>query len=165
MSLLSRPRSNLSDSPPITIIQPPSGWVSLGLRELWEYRDLFYFLVWKDVKTRYAQSVLGIGWAVIQPVFSMIVFTVIFGRLVNVDSDGVPYPIFSYAALVPWTFFAYGLQQSSNSLVGSSNLLKKIYFPRLVIPISAVISGAVDFVHGLLKFHQHWRKSCKQEMI
>lgn len=127
-------------------IEPSKGWVSLKLREVWEYRELLYFLTWRDIKVRYKQTVLGAAWAIIQPFFTMVVFSLFFGGLAKVPSDDVPYPIFSYAALVPWTFFAYGLQQSSNSLVMSANLLKKIYFPRLVIPISSVISGVVDFV-------------------
>jgi lipopolysaccharide transport system permease protein len=112
--------------------------------ELWEYRELLYFLT-ADIKVRYKQTVLGAAWAIIQPFFTMIVFSLFFGNLAKIPSDGIPYPIFSYAALVPWTFFAYGLQQSSNSLVLSANLLKKIYFPRLVIPISSVLR-VVDFV-------------------
>jgi len=131
-------------------IEPSRGWVSLKLRELWEYRELLYFLTWRDVKVRYKQTVLGASWAIIQPFFTMIVFSLFFGRLASIPSDGIPYPIFSYAALVPWTFFAYGLQQSTNSLVMSSNLLKKIYFPRLVIPIASVLSGVVDFVLAFL---------------
>jgi lipopolysaccharide transport system permease protein len=114
-------------------------------KELWHYRDLFFFLVWRDVKTRYSQSVLGIGWAIIQPVFSMIVFTVIFGRLANVNSEGVPYAIFSYTALVPWTFFSSSLSSASDSLINSKNLITKVYFPRLVIPISPVLGKMVDF--------------------
>jgi lipopolysaccharide transport system permease protein len=113
---------------------------------LWEYRELLYFLVWRDVKVRYKQTVLGAAWAIIQPFFTMVVFSLFFGRLAKMPSDGIPYPIFSYAALVPWTFFASGLSQSSNSLVGSANLITKVYFPRLVMPISSVISGTVDFV-------------------
>ena len=131
-------------------IEPSRGWVSLKLRELWEYRELLYFLTWRDIKVRYKQTVLGAAWAIIQPFFTMVVFSLFFGGLAKVPSDDVPYPIFSYAALVPWTFFAYGLQQSSNSLVASANLIKKIYFPRLVIPISSVISGVVDFVLAFL---------------
>jgi lipopolysaccharide transport system permease protein len=130
---------------PITHIQPSSGWVSLKLRELWEYRELLYFLIWRDIKVRYKQTILGAAWAVIQPFFTMVVFSVFFGRLAKVSSDGLPYPIFSYAALVPWTFFANGLGQSSNSLVGSSHLITKVYFPRLAMPISTVLSGVVDF--------------------
>ena len=131
---------------PITRIEPSRGWVSLQLRDLWEYRELLYFLVWRDVKVRYKQTVLGAAWAIIQPFFTMVVFTIFFGKMAKVGSDGLPYPIFSYAGLLPWTFFAHGLSQSSNSLVGSSGLIKKVYFPRLVIPISSVLSGVVDFV-------------------
>lgn len=131
-------------------IEPSRGWVSLKLRELWEYRELLYFLTWRDVKVRYKQTVLGAAWAIIQPFFTMVVFSLFFGNLAKIPSDGIPYPIFSYAALVPWTFFANGMSQSSNSLVGAANLIKKIYFPRLVIPISAVISGVVDFALAFL---------------
>jgi lipopolysaccharide transport system permease protein len=131
---------------PVLIIRPSRGWVSLRLRDLWEYRELLYFLVWRDVKVRYKQTVLGAAWAIIQPFFTMVVFSLFFGQLAKMPSDGIPYPIFSYAALVPWTFFASGLGQSSNSLVGSANLITKVYFPRLVMPISSVISGTVDFV-------------------
>jgi lipopolysaccharide transport system permease protein len=113
---------------------------------LWEYRELLYFLTWRDIKVRYKQTVLGAAWAIIQPFFTMVVFSVFFGRLAKIPSDGVPYPIFTYAALVPWTFFAHGLSQSSSSLIGSANLIRKVYFPRLVVPISSVLSGAVDFV-------------------
>jgi lipopolysaccharide transport system permease protein len=139
---LSRSGSEL----PVIVIRPSHGWVSLRLRDLWEYRELLYFLVWRDVKVRYKQTVLGAAWAIIQPFFTMVVFSLFFGRLAKMPSDGIPYPIFSYAALVPWTFFASGLSQSSNSLVGSANLITKVYFPRLVMPISSVISGTVDFV-------------------
>ncbi len=127
-------------------IEPSRGWVSLRLRELWAYRELLYFLTWRDIKVRYKQTVLGAAWAILQPFMTMVVFSLFFGNLASVPSDGIPYPIFSYTALVPWTFFATGLSQSANSLVGSSNLIKKIYFPRLVIPISSVLSGGVDFV-------------------
>ena len=127
-------------------IEPARGWISLRLGELWEYRELLYFLTWRDVKVRYKQTVLGAAWAILQPFLTMVVFTIFFGRMAKVGSDGLPYPIFSYVGLLPWTFFAQGMGQSSNSLVGSSNLLKKIYFPRLVIPISSVLAPAVDFV-------------------
>ena len=126
-------------------IEPSRGGVSLQLKELWAYRELLYFLVWRDVKVRYKQTALGVGWAIIQPVFTMIVFSVFFGRLGKIPSDGIPYPIFSFAALVPWTFFAQGLGQASNSLVGSANLIKKVYFPRLAVPIASVTSGIIDF--------------------
>ena len=131
---------------PVTIIRPSRGWISLNLRDLWEYRELLYFLTWRDIKVRYKQTVLGAAWAIIQPFFTMVVFSLFFGKLAKVPSDDIPYPIFSYAALVPWTFFANGLSQSSTSLVASANLIQKVYFPRLVVPISAVISGGVDFV-------------------
>jgi len=138
--------SLLSGTMPVTVIRPSRGWISLNLRDLWEYRELLYFLTWRDIKVRYKQTVLGAAWAIIQPFFTMVVFSVFFGKLAKMPSDGIPYPIFSYAALVPWTFFANGLSQSSSSLVASANLIKKVYFPRLVVPISAVISGVVDFV-------------------
>lgn len=132
--------------PSVVRIEPSHGWTSLKLDELWEYRELLYFLVWRDISVRYKQTVLGAAWAIIQPFFTMVVFSLFFGRLAQMPSDGVPYPIFSYAALVPWTFFANGVSQSSNSLVGSANLIKKVYFPRLAIPIATILSGAVDFV-------------------
>lgn len=131
---------------PVIRIEPSVGWVSLKLGELFQYRELIYFLIWRDIKVRYKQTVLGVAWAIVQPFFTMLVFSLFFGKLANVPSDGIPYPIFSYAALVPWTFFANGLTQASNSLVGSANLIKKVYFPRLAIPIATVLSGVVDFV-------------------
>jgi lipopolysaccharide transport system permease protein len=134
------------DASRVRRIEPSSGWAPLGLAELWEYRELLYFLTWRDVKLRYKQTVLGAAWAIIQPLFSMVVFSIFFGRLAKIPSEGVPYPIFSYAALVPWTFFANGLSQAANSLVGNADLLKKVYFPRLVIPISSVMAGVLDFV-------------------
>jgi lipopolysaccharide transport system permease protein len=134
---------------PVIRIEPSRGWVSLKLDELWEYRELLYFLTWRDIKVRYKQTLLGAAWAIIQPFFTMVVFSLFFGRLAGVPSDGIPYPIFSYAALVPWSFFAHGLGQSSNSLVGSANLIRKVYFPRLVVPISSVVSGVVDFLLAL----------------
>jgi len=131
---------------PVLRIEPSHGWVSLHLRDLWEYRELLYFLTWRDIKVRYKQTVLGAAWAIIQPIFTMVVFSLFFGKLAKMPSDGIPYPVFTYAALVPWTFFAHGLSQSSDSLVGSASLITKVYFPRLVIPISSVVSGIVDFV-------------------
>ncbi|MDZ4770858.1 MAG: ABC transporter permease [Chloroflexota bacterium] len=130
----------------ITRIEPTHGWVSLKLNEVWNYRELLYFLTWRDIKVRYKQTVIGAAWAIIQPLMTMIVFSLFFGGLAGIPSDGIPYPIFSYAALVPWTFFANGMQLSSQSLVGSSNLIKKVYFPRLTIPIASVVSGVVDFM-------------------
>jgi lipopolysaccharide transport system permease protein len=131
---------------PTIYIKPTKGWVSLKLAELWKYRELLYFLIWRDIKVRYKQTALGAAWAIIQPFMTMVVFSLFFGKLAKVPSDGIPYPIFSFAALVPWTFFSNGLIQSANSLVGSANLIKKIYFPRLSIPIATVLSGIVDFL-------------------
>ncbi len=136
----------MSSDAPVIVVKPSRGWVSLKLNELWHYRELLYFLTWRDIKVRYKQTVLGAAWAIIQPFFTMVVFSLFFGKLAKVPSDGIPYPIFAYTALVPWTFFANGLTQSSNSLVGNANLIKKVYFPRLVIPISSVISGTFDFI-------------------
>lgn len=129
----------------IVRIEPLQGWIPLRLRELWNYRELLYFLIWRDVKVRYKQTALGACWAIIQPLLTMVVFSIFFGRLGKIPSDGIPYPIFSFAALVPWTFFANGLNQSAGSLVSSSDLIKKVYFPRLTIPIATVLSGIVDF--------------------
>src|SRR3989475_3625343 len=136
----------IRNSLPTLRIAPSKGWVSLKLHELWEYRELLYFLIWRDIKVRYKQTVLGAAWAIIQPFFTMIVFSLFFGKLARIPSDGIPYPVFSYAALVPWTFFANGLNQSAASVVGSAHLINKVYFPRLVVPISSVLSGLVDFV-------------------
>lgn len=130
---------------PVIRIQPSKGWVSLRLGELWQYRELLYFLVWRDIKVRYKQTVLGAAWAIIQPFFTMVVFSVFFGRLAKIPSDDIPYPIFSYAALVPWTFFANGLTQASTGIVTHANLIRKVYFPRLAIPIARVLAGVVDF--------------------
>lgn len=126
-------------------IEPSKGRTSLKLKELWDYRELLYFLIWRDIRVRYKQTVLGASWAIIQPFFTMVVFSLFFGKLAGIASDGIPYPIFAYAALVPWTFFANGLSQSSNSLVGNPNLIKKIYFPRMIIPIATASSEIVDF--------------------
>jgi lipopolysaccharide transport system permease protein len=131
-------------------IAPSRGHISLKLNELWQYRELFYFLIWRDIKVRYKQTVLGAAWAIIQPLFSMVVFSLFFGRLAKIPSDGVPYPIFSYVALVPWMFFANGLSEAANSLVNSANLIKKVYFPRLTVPAAAALSGVVDFILAFL---------------
>jgi lipopolysaccharide transport system permease protein len=130
---------------PSVHIEPSKGWVSLGLRELWEYRDLFYFFIWRDLKVRYKQTILGALWAIIQPFFTMVVFSLFFGKLAKVPSDNLPYPIFAYSALVPWTFFANALQLGSNSLVLNADMLKKIYFPRMIMPVATVLAGLVDF--------------------
>jgi len=130
---------------PVVRIRPSRGWIAVNLRDLWAYRELLYFLTWRDIKVRYKQTVLGAAWAILQPFFTMVVFSLFFGRLAGVPSDGIPYPIFSYAALVPWQFFANGLTNATNSLVASTNLIQNVYFPRMVIPFSAVLSGVVDF--------------------
>ena len=127
------------------VIEPAKGWAPLELEALWRSRELLYFLTWRDVKVRYKQTILGAGWAVLRPVLTMLIFTVVFGHFAKIPSEGVPYAIFSYCALVPWTFFAYAVPQSANSLVGNAHLISKVYFPRLVIPIAATVSGLPDF--------------------
>ncbi|HKW94502.1 MAG TPA: ABC transporter permease [Methylomirabilota bacterium] len=128
----------------ITVIQPAAGWVPLKLSEFWEYREVLFFLVWRDIKVRYRQTLMGAAWAIIQPVMTMVVFSTFFGRLARMPSDGVPYPLFAFAALVPWTFFATGLTQSANSLVASGHLITKVYFPRLLVPMGRILSGLPD---------------------
>lgn len=140
---------NYTESP-VTIIRPPKGWIPINLSELWVYRELLYFLAWRDIKVRYRQTMLGFAWAIIQPLFMMIVFSLFFGQLAGVPSEGIPYPLFSYAAVLPWTLFAEGLTRSSNSLVQESNLLQKVYFPRLVMPLSGILSPLVDFAIAFL---------------
>lgn len=135
----------IRDKLPRTRRQASKGWPWPKLHELWDYRELLYFFGWRDIKVRYRQTVMGALWAIIQPLFTMVIFSLFFGRLAGVPSDGLPYPIFSYAALVPWAFFANALTQASNSLVVSANMIKKIYFPRLALPISTVLAGVVDF--------------------
>jgi lipopolysaccharide transport system permease protein len=130
---------------PTVYIRPSRGWISLNLRDLWRYRELLYFLTWRDLKVRYKQTVLGAAWAVIQPFFTMVVFSIFFGRLAQIPSDGLPYPVFTYTALLPWQYFANSVTMSGNSLVSSANLLSKVYFPRLAIPIAPLIAGLVDF--------------------
>lgn len=147
---------------PATVIQASYGWSLIKWRKLWDYRELLYFLIWRDVKVRYKQTVLGAAWAIIQPFSTMILFSIVFGGLVKVPSDGIPYPIFSYTGLLPWTFFANGLTLASNSLVGSANLISKVYFPRLVLPISSILSGIIDFsiaftvLLGMMLYYDVW---------
>jgi len=129
---------------PVVVIEPQRGWIGVNLQELVRYRELLYFLMWRDVKVRYKQTLLGALWAILQPVITMLVFSLFFGRLADMPSDGVPYPIFAYAALVPWSFFATGLTQASNSLVVGANLLRKVYFPRMLMPTASVLAGIVD---------------------
>jgi lipopolysaccharide transport system permease protein len=133
-----------------TILRRSSGWPPLHLQELWTYRELLYFLVWRDLKVRYKQTVLGVAWAVLQPLMATIVFSVFFGRLAGIASDGVPYPVFNLAGLVPWGFFAFGLNEAANSVVGSRQLITKVYFPRLAIPLATVLVGLVDLAVGFL---------------
>ena len=133
-------------SPTAYVVEPAAGWPRIDFDELWQYRGLFWFMVWRDLKVRYAQTVLGAGWAIAQPLITMVVFSVVFGGLARVPSDGIPYPVFSLAALVPWMFFSQALSQASASLVSNANLLTKIYFPRLIIPFSAVLVSLADFV-------------------
>ncbi len=135
---------------PVTIVEPDSAWSFIDFHELYQFRDLFRFLVWRNIKVLYAQSTLGIAWAVIQPLFSMLVFTIIFGKLAKIDSDGVPYAVFSFAALVPWTYFSNSVTEGTNSLVSNSNMISKVYFPRMILPLSAVLSKLVDFSISML---------------
>jgi lipopolysaccharide transport system permease protein len=135
---------------PLVIIEPNKAWGVLDFRDLWAYRELLYFLTWRDVKVRYKQTELGIAWAIIQPLFTMLVFTLFFGQLAGVPSDNVPYPVFAYAGLLAWTFFANAITNSGNSLVGNANLITKVYFPRMIIPGAAVAAGLVDFAIAFL---------------
>ena len=137
-------------SEPLVVIQPSRTWSVPSLRDIWAYRELLYFLTWRDVKVRYKQTALGAAWAILQPLFMMVIFTIFFGRLAGVGSEGVPYPLFALAGLVPWTFFANSVTASSNSLVGSANLITKVYFPRLIVPAAALLAGLVDFVLAFL---------------
>jgi lipopolysaccharide transport system permease protein len=137
--------------PPTTFrIEPTTGWQSLDLGSLWAHRELLFFLIWREIKVRYKQTALGAAWALVQPLMTMLIFTLVFGRLAKIPSDGIPYPVFAFSALVPFTFFANGLTLSSNSLVNSANLITKIYFPRLALPISAVLSGLLDLSIGFV---------------
>lgn len=129
----------------VTLIHPSRGWISLKLSELWEYRELLYFLTWRDIKVRYKQTAIGVAWAVIQPFFAMVIFSIFFGQLAKIPSDGIPYPIFAYCALLPWQLFSHALNESSNSLVANQGLITKVYFPRLIIPVAPVLAGLVDF--------------------
>ena len=133
-------------SEPLVVIQPSTKWSLLSFKDIWAYRELLFFLTWRDVKVRYKQTALGAAWAILQPLFMMIIFTIFFGRLAGVGSGGIPYPLFALAGLVPWTFFANSIAASGNSLVGSAHLITKVYFPRLIVPAAAMMAGLVDFV-------------------
>jgi len=131
---------------PLVVIQPSKKWNLLSLKDIWAYRELLFFLTWRDVKVRYKQTALGAAWAILQPLFMMLIFTIFFGRLAGVGSSGIPYPLFALAGLVPWTFFANAITASGNSLVGSAHLITKVYFPRLIVPAAAMLAGLVDFL-------------------
>jgi len=135
----------MTHTEPLVVIQPSRSWKLVSLKDLWAYRELLFFLTWRDVKVRYKQTALGAAWAILQPLFMMLIFTLFFGRLAGVGSSGIPYPLFALAGLVPWTFFSNAITTSGNSLVGSSNLITKVYFPRLLVPAAAMLAGLVDF--------------------
>ena len=137
-------------TPPVIRIRPASGWNALDLKSVWEYRELAYNMVWRDIKVRYKQTVLGVSWALIQPLAAMVVFTVIFGRLAQLPSEGVPYPVFTLAALLPWQLFTSGFSGAANSVAGNASVISKVYFPRLIIPIAAVAGTIVDFTISLV---------------
>jgi len=141
-------RSSNTFSP--TVVIKPSPGFTLKFKEFWNYRELLYFLIWRDIKVRYKQTMIGAAWAVIQPFFTMVVFSVIFGKFAKIPSEGLPYPIFAYCALVPWTYFANSLTKATNTMVANQNMITKVYFPRLVLPVSAVISGIPDFLISFL---------------
>jgi len=142
--------ANLNPSTQVVTLKPAKGWLGIDLKELWHYRELVYFLTWRDIKVRYKQAVLGIAWSVLQPVLTTAIMTVVFGVLLKVESDGLPYPVFALSALLPWHLFQLSLQKSSISLVGNANLLTKVYFPRVIIPFSSVLAALVDFVISLI---------------
>ncbi len=139
-----------TDTESLLVIEPSPAWRPVDLGEVWRYRELLYFFVWRDVKVRYKQTVLGVSWAVIQPLFAMIIFAFFFGRVAKLPSDGIPYPLFTYAGLLPWTFFANGVTSGAQSMVGNSNLITKVYFPRILVPMSATATGLVDFCFAFL---------------
>jgi lipopolysaccharide transport system permease protein len=139
-------------APPVLSITPPGRWWAIPFDELWEHRELIYFFVWREIKIRYKQTAIGAAWAILQPFLSMLVFTLFFGRLAHLPSDGIPYEIFYYSALLPWMYFANSLQNATNTIVGNQSMITKVYFPRLALPLSAVLSGLVDFAIGFLMF-------------
>lgn len=147
---------------PIVVLKPSKGWLTIDFKELWRYRELVFFLTWRDIKVRYKQALLGVSWAILQPLLTMVIFTLIFGVLLKTPSQDIPYPLFSLTALLPWQLFATALQRSSVSLVGNANLLTKIYFPRLAIPLSSVLAALVDFsvsfivLLGVMIYYRYW---------
>jgi len=140
------------DNPPVLRISPPSRWWDLQLGELWDYRELLFFFVWRDIKVRYKQTLIGAAWAVLQPFLTMLIFSLFFGRLAHISSEGLPYPIFYYSALLPWMYFAAALQNATNTIVENQRVITKVYFPRLILPLSSVLSGLVDFGISFLMF-------------
>ncbi len=144
-----RLRSELPTDP-VVVIRPSPRWAALNLRDLWTYREVLYFLIWREVKVRYKQTVFGVAWALLQPLFAMLIFSIFFGRVAGIPSDGLPYPLFVYAGLVPWTFFANSVTSSGNSLIMNPNLITKVYFPRMIIPAAAVGAGLIDFAIAFL---------------
>src|ERR1700689_1967687 len=151
MASLTAPASPLPvqhAAPVVVRIEPPRGWLALRLGEGWAYRELLYFFVWRDIKVRYKQTVIGVAWVVLQPLLTMGVFTIFFGRLAKLPSQGLPYPVFYFAALVPWTYFAQALQNCTTIVVANQHVITKVYFPRLGLPLAAVCSGLLDFVIG-----------------
>ncbi|MBC7230316.1 MAG: ABC transporter permease [Actinobacteria bacterium] len=136
----------LAEKPALTRIMPTKGWASLRLGDIWQYRELLYFLTWRDIKVRYKQTIIGGAWAILQPFITMVIFSVFFGRLLGVPSEGIPYPLFVYSAMIVWTFFANGVGMASTSLVAEANMIKKVYFPRMVLPLSSILSGMLDFL-------------------
>jgi lipopolysaccharide transport system permease protein len=144
-TVLGAPSASQAGDAPVTLIRARHRWFEVNLAELWEYRELLYFFIWRDLKIRYKQTVIGVAWAVIQPLFTMIVFSIFFGRLAGLPSDGIPHPIFYYTALLPWTYFANALSQASNVIVAHQQVIKKVYFARVLLPVSAVLSGLADF--------------------
>src|SRR2546425_324942 len=146
------PTPALPAAPPLLRIAPPQGWLELNLREVWEYRELLYFFVWRDLKIRYKQTAIGAAWAVLQPFLTMVVFSLFFGALARIPSRGLPYPIFYYSALLPWMYFASALQNATSTVVEQQRVITKVYFPRLVLPLAAVLSGLVDLAIGFVVF-------------
>jgi lipopolysaccharide transport system permease protein len=144
--------SKMLEGPPVIRIVPPSRWWVLPVRELWEARELLYFFVWRDIKVRYKQTAIGAAWAVLQPFLTMLIFSLFFGKLARIPSGGLPYPIFYYSALLPWMYFAASLQNATNTIVENQRVITKVYFPRLALPLSAVLSGLVDFAASFLLF-------------
>src|SRR5712692_1804775 len=152
MSTATEPLFRAPEAPAVVRVLPVAGWLDLELREVWEYRELLYFFVWRDIKVRYKQTVIGAAWAVIQPFMTMVVFSLFFGRLARIPSQGLPYPVFYYCALLPWMYFAGALQNATNTVVEHQRVITKVYFPRLVLPLAAVLSGLVDFAISFVVF-------------